>query len=143
MKIDPRFEALWGQQEFEVPVPRDNLCIYARKFEEWLTPLIANVEMAGSIVAVNQGVILVARKYMEWYEVVPKDHRTQVGERGHTCIFHCFHAAMLKLKMIELSIQPPPISMPIPPPPQPSPQPPPPPPPPLQIAGIFLGEDDE
>lgn len=135
MTFDGRFEALWGKQEFEVPEPAESLCLYAKHFAEWATPVIANVEALCLPSAVNLGYLRILHKYFEWRVVVPKQHRNRVGEMGHTCIFHVFEAAYQKLKIIELSIQPPPLTLPLPPPP-PLPS------PPVQIAGIFLGEGD-
>ena len=136
---DVSFEALWNQQEFEVPGVTEDLCIYAKHFSDWTAAIILNVEEIGTVIAVNQGVLRVTHQYFEWRTVVPKSHRNRIGELGHTCIFHVFEAAYKKLRIIELSIMPPLITHPVPPPPPPTP---PPPPPPIQIAGIFLGEDE-
>ena len=136
---DHHFEKLWDQQEFEVPGVTDDLCIYAKHFSEWTAGILVNVEEIGTGVAVNQGVLRITHQYFEWRTVVPKSHRNRISELGHTCIFHVFEAAYQKLRIIELSISPPPITYPTPPP---APPPPPPPPPPIQIAGIFFGEDE-
>jgi hypothetical protein len=139
MSFDEHFAALWRQHEFDVPQVTDDRCVYAKHFAEWASQIIANVEQIATVVAVNQGVLRVTYKYFEWRTVVPKYHRNRIGEMGHTCIFHVFEAAFLKLRIIELAIQPPPILPPTLPPPPPTP---PPPPAPLQIAGIFLGDDE-
>ena len=139
MSFDRNFRELWEQHEFEVPGVTEDLCFYAKRYSEWTAGILANVEAIGSVIAVNQGMLRITQKYFEWRTVVPKSHRNRIGEIGHTCIFHVFEAAFQKLRIIELSIVPPPLTLPPPPPP---PALPPPPPPPIQIAGIFLGEDD-
>lgn len=139
MSFERDFRELWEKQEFEVPGVTEDLCFYAQRYSEWTARTIANVEVAGSVVAVNQGMLRITQKYFEWRTVVPKSHRNRIGETGHRCIFHVFEAGYQKLKSLELALAPPPLTL---PPPPPAPALPPPPPPPIQIAGIFLGEDD-
>jgi len=137
MNYDRNFHELWNQAEFEVPEHSEPLCSYAEYFSEYAAQVVADVEAHRSLISVNQGVLRMTHKYFDWRTVVPKSHRNRIGDTGHRCIFHVFEAAYLKLKMLELALQPPALSPPPPPPP------PPPSPRPLQIAGIFLGEDDE
>src|SRR5690606_5015822 len=107
VSYDDSFEALWHQQEFEVPDGSDSLCSYGQFFSEWATQLIADTEERHSIGAVNYAVLRLTHKYFEWRTVVPKYHRNRIGETGHGCIFHVFEAAYLKLKIVGLALQPP------------------------------------
>ena len=139
MNDEKSFRALWEQQEFEVPDAPDDLCEYAKQFAAWVAQVIADVEKNPSLVAVNHAFLYLVHKYFEWRVVVPRNHRNRMGV-GHTCIFHVFEAGYMKLRVIQLALQPPPLTMTVSAPPAPST---PPPIPPLQIAGIFFGEDDE
>ena len=138
MNRERPFRVLWEQQEFEVPDAPADLCVYAQQYEAWMAQLIADVDKARTLGAVNVAFLHALHKYFEWRVVVPKSHRNRIGEMGHTCLFHVLEAGYIKLRTIQLSLQPPPITIPSPPaPPQLPPAP-----PPLQISGIFVGEDD-
>jgi hypothetical protein len=70
---------------------------------------------------------------------VPLAHRLRIGPQGHQCIYQVFKNAYERLRIVELSLIPPPIYIPVQPLPEPKPH---------NIAGLFLGEgfdggDDE
>lgn len=136
--MDTQFEALWSQQEFELPDTKPTLCEYAQKFADSIAPLIEKAVAKGEIVTINQAVLLVTHRFFEWRAYVPKSHRNRVSEFGHTCIFHVFETAYQRLKLAELEMAPPMLFVPAPPPLPPAPVSAP---APIQIAGIFLGEE--
>ena len=133
------FNELWQRHQFELPTRDEgqvNVCVYARTFSIWAEELCLASTQNPSIVTINQNLILLVTKYMDWRTAVPKKHRSYTGS-SHTCIFHIFETAYNRLKVLELALTPPMLFLPPPPPPPPAP------PPPSQIAGVFLGELDE
>lgn len=130
------FEGAWRRHDdFELPDEQPNRCEYAQPFSDWFERLYVDVAREASIVKINQDKVLLLDKYMEWRAFAPKRHRNYAGG-GHTCLFHVFEASYNRLKTLELALTPPLLFM----PPEPSRAlvvPPP------QIAGIFLGEQDE
>ena len=138
MSFEDRFYSFWNRIEgLEVAEPEDDtICIYALSFQKWIDEL-ANLMDHSNAVAVNQAKILLTDKYFDWERLVPQTHRQRLGVHGHTCIYQVFKLAYDKIRILELSIVPPPLYLP--------PQPPPTIPKPPNIAGIFIGEgiDDE
>lgn len=131
------FESLWNRHaDFRLPEKKKDNCVYAREFSEWTNDLCAKVKQSPNIVAVNQGELSLLKKYFEFRNSVPRNHRDRLGKVGHECIFQVFERAFESLREIELKLTPPPLFS------QQEPSPPAPPAPPAQISGIFLGEVD-
>jgi len=125
------FDELYGGVAPQMTPP---LCSSAEQFQPWTEEVCRNTEQARTLSAVNVAKVLLIDKYFEWRTFVPRKHRTIGGAGGHTCIWHVFESAYRRIKIVELTISPPPLT-----PPQPLLLPPAPPAPP-QIAGIFIGE---
>ena len=133
------FEAMWSGQEFELPEEELDLCPYAAPFHAWAQALIADVSAHTSEVGVNVAKVYLVDRYAAFYVSVPRQHQNHVGQRGgHFCLFQVFMSSYNALRILELGIAPP--SVRIPPPPAPVVQEAPP--QPLQIAGIFLGDEE-
>lgn len=109
---------------------RTDLCEFAQAFQEWGESAL-NLHLHSSLIEVARAKVYLVDKYFEWFSIVPKKHRYHLSPRGHTCIFHVFIRFYRRLKVLELSqtrnllVEPPP------------------PPLPPQIAGIFIGEEEE
>jgi hypothetical protein len=130
MDLDASFETLWNSMpDFELPEPQP-YCVYAQRFLAWATQLTTNVAQAPHIVFVNQAKILLVDKYFEWRHSVPRTHRNRLGSNGHVCIFQTFVDAYDQLRVVELSLTPPPLYLPAAPEP-------------AQIAGIFIGDRED
>jgi len=135
MNLETRFDTLWNRfDDFELPEQQNTLCAYAHQFSQWVSALLTDATTKPNLVTINQAKLQLLDKYFEWRAYVPKPHRERTGGRsGHTCIFHVFVDAYQTLKVTELSLTPPLLFLPEPAPP----------PLPPQIAGIFIGEQDE
>lgn len=138
--MDPQeFDRLWqqGQFGFSQSEEDDDLCIYAQRFALWADGLYQEEAERPTQMGVNQKMLLLAKKYFEWRTVVPKSHKDRIGERSHVCIFHIFERSYYRLKVLELSLNPPLLYLP------------PPPAAPTQVirevSGVYLGEflDDQ
>lgn len=106
-------------------------CEYAAPFAEWADTLLATVATHRTEVSINRAILLLTKRYFEWYLAVPKKHRQAISDRGHRCIFHVFRDAYCRLREVSLLASPPPLEPPLPPA---LPLPPP------QFAGIVLAE---
>jgi len=133
MDVGESFETLWHRHDdFQFGEPEPNLCPYAQRFSTWAEELLTGLAGERNVVSVNQSKVLLLDKYFEWRSAVPKSHRYHLGRaNGHVCIFHVFETAYERLKVLELSLTPPLLFLPAPPPPPP------------QIAGIFIGQEEQ
>ena len=139
MSSPPSFESAWFQPEFELPDEEPQLCPYAERFLAIAQELVSRATANPTELRINVSKLHLLDRYWAFYVSIPKQHQNHVGNRGgHTCIFQVFMSAYNALHVLALSISPPKVVE-APPPPQ---LPPPSPPPPLQIAGIFIGEDE-
>jgi len=136
---DTVFQTLWSSPDFhyEVPPEGENMCVYARGLAADIENLCGYVFSNPGHVPINQAIVIVVKKFVEYRSLAPKSHRNRISEQGHFCIFHAFERAIQTLLLLEARLAPPMLFIP-PPPPAP-----PPPPTPPQIAGITLGEMDE
>jgi hypothetical protein len=50
--------------------------------------------------------VLLVKRYFQWRNHVPKNHRNLVGDRGHTCIFHILEQSYYQLASLELTMTP-------------------------------------
>jgi hypothetical protein len=127
---EERHEDLWGGlQETQAP----SFCDYAAQFASWAEFLITGVEKSRDVIEVNQAKILLIDKYMSYREYVPKSHRYRVTPNStHLCIWQIFETYYCRLRIVELSLTPPPLWIP--------PAPALPPPPKDRQVGIFIGE---
>lgn len=135
MTFDLEFDELWGGGVPQQAIP---LCPFAQEFEKWAEELCTTTEKAHTLAAVNVAKVLLTDKYFEWRTFVPRKHRTISGSSGgHTCIWHVFETTYRRIKILELTISPPPFAptQTMLPAPLPVPQPPVPP-------GIYLGEEE-
>lgn len=92
----------------------DLACPYARQFERWTEDLSERLLEDGTVVSINQAKVLLLDQYQKWRDSVPKAHQSYTGDR-HTCLFHIFDAFYKRLRMAELSLQPPLLFLPDPP----------------------------
>jgi hypothetical protein len=129
------FDEIWGGV---APQPAPPLCASAEQFGQWSEVLYRNTEQARTLSAVNIAKVLLLDKYFEWRNFVPRRHRTVGGSGAHTCIWHVFESTYRRIKILELTISPPPLT-----PPQPMLPPPAAPPPPQIAGGIFIGEIED
>jgi hypothetical protein len=51
-------------------------------------------------------------KYFEWRNSVSRSHRDRLGNTSHTCIYQVFVDAHDQLRVVELSLTPPPLYLP-------------------------------
>lgn len=132
MNFDETFLNAWNSIEgLEIPEESDHtICVYALSFQKWIDELAKMLENLNEV-AVNQAKILLTDKYFDWERIVPQSHRQRLGVHGHTCIYQVFKKAYENLRVVELSLTPPPIYN----SPQPLPQPKQP-----MIGGLFIGE---
>ncbi len=135
MIFDTAFDELWGGGAPQSALP---LCSFAEEFEKWAEELCPSIEKARTLAAVNVAKVLLTDKYFEWRTFVPRKHRAISGGGGHTCIWHVFETTYRRIKIVELTISPPPFA----PLQQALPAPVPPPAPPI-ATGIFLGEMED
>src|SRR5262245_52349760 len=103
MSAEPDFSTLWnrhaslmGAEPLEEP---PNYCPYAQRFAQWAEELCVKSIQTPSLVALNQGKVLLIDKYFEWRSCVPKRHRS-LAEGGHTCIFQVFATAYERLRLV-------------------------------------------
>ena len=109
-------------------------CDCAKHFEAWTEELITQATQEPNDISVNIAMLLLLRKYWEWYVSVPKNHQNHIGTRNHhRCIFQVFKDAYFRLHALALSLTPPRLFEPPPPEPEPT----------QTIAGIFIGVDEE
>lgn len=133
MEIDAAFETIWKrfsdfsfEEKRKEHAPEEAIltCEYAQAFtasaQEICQPALQNA----THVTLNQALLQLTKKYWEFYYVVPKRHRYQVGERGHRCLHAVFQHYYEVLKRKELQLQPPMLFVPVPPPPPMLPPPP-------------------
>lgn len=118
---DFHFEEKRKEPTSEEPVP---YCEYAQAYIPIAEELCRVALQNASHITLNQALLLLTKKYWEFFYVVPKRHRYQVGERGHRCIHAVFQQYYEVLKCKELQLQPPMLFLPDP---QPAPALPPPP----------------
>ena len=130
---DRTFDDLWnGEEEFELVdwvlplVGSAGFCRYAKKFAEWAHELFSEMTKDPTVLRINQAMLLLMKKYFDWYSSVPERHRDCAGDKEHVCIFKVFHFYYQRLRTVELSLSPPILYEPPPP----------------RIAGIFLGEEE-
>ncbi|MFN8495574.1 MAG: hypothetical protein U0350_48725 [Caldilineaceae bacterium] len=97
---------LFREWTFELPEEEEPLCAYAQQFAPWANLLCEEAEKRKQIVSLNHAYVLLLHKYFEWRNVVPKNHRDRVSERGHICIFQIFDRAYHRLMMLQLSLEP-------------------------------------
>lgn len=131
------FESLWSEPvtaEEESPP----LCRFAAQFQPWADTLVKNALRKPSQIGISQAKLLLLDKYFEWRNVAPRGHRDKMSTTGHYCLWHIFEAAYNRLREAELTLTPPLLYAP-PDTPQALPALPSPP----QIAGIFIGEEEE
>lgn len=95
-----RFSFQWEEDE------AITCCPYAREFEVWTEELAARLLENGTLVSINQAKVLLLDQYQRWRDSVPKVHQSYTGER-HICLFHVFDAFYKRLRLAELSLQPP------------------------------------
>lgn len=142
MEGNAAFERIWQRfsdfgfeekpKEVEHPERSPPTCEYAQAFTMTAQELCQPALDQPTHVTVNQCLLLLTKKYWEFYYVVPKRHRQQIGERGHRCIHGVFQHFYEVLKCQELRLQPPmfflsgPVSTSLPPRPEPPLIPPPP-----------------
>jgi hypothetical protein len=113
MDIDARFEDLWKSiPDFQLPEPKPKYCVYAHHFWEWATQLTTGVAKNPNVVAVNRAKITLMDKYFEWRNSVSRSHRDRLGNTSHTCIYQVFVDAHDQLRVVELSLTPPPLYLP-------------------------------
>jgi hypothetical protein len=134
------FESLWSEPAAAEEEP-PSLCRFAAQFQTWAEVLLNNALHKPTEVGINQAKILLVDKYFEWRSVAPRAHRDKMSANGHTCLWHVFEAAYLRLREAEIALIPPVVVVSSSPPALPPPVVSAPPPPP-QIAGIFIGEED-
>jgi len=138
MNFEEAFYSIWNSVNgLEIPEPTDNtICVYALCFQKWIDQLASEMENPNAVL-INQTKILLTDRFFDWERAVPLSHRQRQGIHGHTCIYQVFKKAYEHLRIIELTLTPPPLYL----PPQP--------PPPLRklklpnIAGLFIGENAE
>lgn len=94
--------------------PPDRRCPYAREFERWTDELAERLLESGTLLSINQAKVLVLDQYQTWRDSVPKAHQRYTGEH-HVCLFHIFDAFYKRLRLAELSLQPPMLFLPEPP----------------------------
>lgn len=92
----------------------DAHCSYACVFQEWTEELASQLLVQATIVSINQAKVLLLDQYQKWRDSVPKAHQSYTGNR-HICIFHVFDDFYKRLRMAELSLQPPMLFLPEPP----------------------------
>ena len=131
MEVDAAFEAIWKRFDdfsFEEKKPQQHkalqACEYAQAFTGYAQEVCQAALANATHVTLNQALLQLTKKYWEFYYVVPKRHRHQVGERGHRCIHAVFQQYYEVLKRKELQLQPPMLFVPAPPPGQVLPSPP-------------------
>lgn len=128
MERDAAFETIWkrfGDFSFEEKKPSQEatiqICEYAQAFTGYAEEVCQAVLQNATHITLNQALLQLTKKYWEYYYVVPKRHRYQVGERGHRCIHAVFQQYYEVLKRKELQLQPPMLFVPPSPPPLPPP----------------------
>ena len=102
----------------DILVGEPDRCVFASSFHDYASRLCQEVTQGPSDVKINQAMLLIAKRYLEWFSVVPKRHRYHLSENGHTCIFQVFVQTFQQLMSLELSISPPRLFLPAPPPPR-------------------------
>jgi len=141
---DDEFYAIWrqtqGKGEEDKKAPCPIAAEFMKKVEETLLSPLANGSTRGRLA---QAKYMLQEEYHTWRKSVPLHHRRSCAGNYH-CLADVYEAAYDRMHLLELSLRP---TMnlildyeerttPVPlPPPAPS-QPP-------QIAGIYIGEDDE
>jgi hypothetical protein len=132
MEVDAAFEAIWKKfSDFSFEEKKSSqkeairTCEYAHAFTAYAQEVCQAALQNATHVTLNQALLQLTKKYWEFYYVVPKrQHRYQVGERGHRCIHAVFQHFYEVLKRKELQLQPPMLFVPVPPPAQITPPPP-------------------
>lgn len=124
MEGNAAFEAIWKrftevgfEEKPKADEPAESsppTCEYALAFTATAQELCQPALEQPTHVALNQCLLLLTKKYWEFYYVVPKRHRYQVGERGHRCIHAVFQHFYEVLKCQELRLQPPMFFLPAP-----------------------------
>lgn len=128
METNAAFEEIWhryGDFSFEEkrklnqddPLPE---CDYAQAFRQFGQEVCHNALQQPSHVGIAQALWQVTRRYWEFYYVVPKRHRYQIGDRGHRCIHAVFQEFNELLMRAELTLPRPMLFIPEPPPPPPA-----------------------
>lgn len=140
MPSDRGFAERWNRYasgEFGLPETEPPMCAYATRFEAWTAQLCRSLSSQPgqpTVEAIRYSRLLLVERFMEWRSAVPLSHRNRLGTTGHRCLFWVFEQAYELLKVAELSLSPPPLVLPTPPSdPRPVPQ----------IAGIFIGEEEQ
>lgn len=126
MDNEVEFDKLYGNL-FILKESKPDICPYAQKFIQWTEKLLSENE-SFDVIGINQAKLKLLDKYFDWFQSVSNVHRFRASPRGHTCIYHVFAQTYIKLRQIELSLNPKALysegSFP------------------PQIAGIFIGEKE-
>lgn len=87
------------------PVVRDNRCVHARLYEEYLTQACSEAFANPTHININEAYLDCYLKYMELRGLVPKSHRNCIGERAsHRCIFHIMERYFCDLRTLEMML---------------------------------------
>ena len=100
-------------------------CPAAQEFSTWVERHILSVKEDADVVAaktdqdeatisrakraVNQAKLHLGDAYWRFYFPLSNSHQTQVGNRGHLCIFHVYKQAWLELDQLLRSVAPEPL----------------------------------
>lgn len=134
------FQTMWREQEFELPEKEINFCPPAAQFHKWKEELIAGVSQNPTESNINFAKFQLQERYFAFFVSVPKLHQNHIGVRGnHTCLFQVYYQGYQSLHILSLTISPVKIYPPAPPQPAPIALPAP---RPIEVAGIFLGEEE-
>ena len=98
-------------EDFTLTPPEDgaDFCEGAERFFGWAEELCAAVEERESVVAVNQALVLLVKRFFSWGDNLPRRHRSRNGRQKHVCVFEVFEVAYRRLRELELTISPPPL----------------------------------
>ncbi len=107
------FEGIWNDPPFVVSVsadPSSDACVFAVQLQAWIDATFERSLDALDLVSINHSKLFLLDRFFQFRASLPRRHRPSSGGRnGHTCIFEVFEAAYNHLRVLELSLAPPPI----------------------------------